>query len=244
MAEINEAVWPNVQAFGPAGMSADIRDFEDAQLDVIIDFAGFGTTTASAIDAIRHGGRVVQIGMARESATLSMQKIILKEITLVGAANGEKSECEAVLDLIAQDKISSRIVQITFEQIPEYLDRLRNGQVDGRAVAVTPEASQAHPLHHRPVYAQASRASSLARKIGSGCRLQTISRTTKDPVKFRRAIAVMMSTQGQSMPNVTSLTQVSNDYVRDVILRSTSGSSTRWTQNGAGDAQDVQQSGA
>ncbi|WP_326614390.1 hypothetical protein OIE62_00690 [Streptomyces scopuliridis] len=63
-------------------------------------------------------------------------------------------------------------------------------------------------------------------------------------MKFRRAIAVMMSTQGQSMPNVTSLTQVSNDYVRDVILRSTSGSSTRWTQNGAGDAQDVQQSGA
>ncbi|MFE3142861.1 zinc-binding dehydrogenase [Streptomyces scopuliridis] len=138
VAEVNEAVWPNVQAFGPAGMSADIRDFEDAQLDVIIDFAGFGTTTASAIDAIRHGGRVVQIGMARESATLSMQKIILKEITLVGASNGEKSECEAVLDLIAQDKISSRIVQITFEQIPEYLDRLRNGQVDGRAVAVTP----------------------------------------------------------------------------------------------------------
>lgn len=136
VAEVNEAVWPTVRDFGVAGLSADIRDFEDDELDVIIDFAGFGTTTASAVDAIRHGGRIVQIGMARENATLSMQKITLKEITLVGASNGEKSECEAVLDLIAEGKITSNIVRITFDQIPEYLDKLAHGQVDGRAVAL------------------------------------------------------------------------------------------------------------
>src|SRR3954463_2276992 len=50
-----------------------------------------------------------------------------------------------------------------------------------------------------------------------GRRLQRITRTAKDPVKLRRAIVVMMSAQGQSVPDITSLMQVSGDYVRDVI---------------------------
>src|SRR5213592_420153 len=50
-----------------------------------------------------------------------------------------------------------------------------------------------------------------------GRRLQRIGRTAKDPVKLRRAIVVMMSAQGQSVPDITSLMQVSDDYVRDVI---------------------------
>ena len=50
-----------------------------------------------------------------------------------------------------------------------------------------------------------------------GRRLQRISRTAKDPVKLRRAIVVMMSAQGQSVPDITSLMQVSADYVREVI---------------------------
>ena len=50
-----------------------------------------------------------------------------------------------------------------------------------------------------------------------GRKLQRIIRTAKDPVKLRRAIVVMMSGQGQSVPDITSLLQVSEDYVRDVI---------------------------
>ncbi|GAA1291880.1 hypothetical protein GCM10009579_66280 [Streptomyces javensis] len=50
-----------------------------------------------------------------------------------------------------------------------------------------------------------------------GRRLQRISRTATDAVRLRRAIVVMMSAQGQSVPDITSLMQVSADYVRDVI---------------------------
>ncbi|MEV7968902.1 helix-turn-helix domain-containing protein, partial [Sphaerisporangium sp. NPDC088356] len=50
-----------------------------------------------------------------------------------------------------------------------------------------------------------------------GRKLQRITRTAKDPIKLRRAIVVMMSGQGQSVPDITSLMQVSDDYVRDVI---------------------------
>lgn len=50
-----------------------------------------------------------------------------------------------------------------------------------------------------------------------GRRLQRISRTSKDPVRLRRAIVVMMSAQGQTVRDIVSLMQVSEDYVRDVI---------------------------
>jgi propanol-preferring alcohol dehydrogenase len=103
---------------------------------VIIDLAGFGTTTASAVDAIRHGGRILQIGLARETATISTQAITMKEITLVGASNGEKSEAEAVLQLIAKGKIASKTVPITFDDIPEYIGMLIRGEVPGHAVAL------------------------------------------------------------------------------------------------------------
>ncbi len=50
-----------------------------------------------------------------------------------------------------------------------------------------------------------------------GRRLQKISRTAKDPINLRRAIVVLVSAQGQSVRDTTSLMQISDDYVRNVI---------------------------
>lgn len=50
-----------------------------------------------------------------------------------------------------------------------------------------------------------------------GRKLQRVTRTAKDPVRLRRAIVVMMSGQGQAVRDITSLLQVSAEYVRDVI---------------------------
>lgn len=103
---------------------------------MIIDVAGPGTTTASAVDAVRPRGRVVQIGTAREEATISTQRPILEELTVVVASDGEESECAAVPDLTSSGGLVSRTVPITFAQIPEHLGLLAPGQVAGRAVAL------------------------------------------------------------------------------------------------------------
>ncbi|HEY9474651.1 MAG TPA: helix-turn-helix domain-containing protein, partial [Mycobacteriales bacterium] len=50
-----------------------------------------------------------------------------------------------------------------------------------------------------------------------GRKIQRITRTARDPVKLRRAIVVLMSAQGQAVRDITSLLQVGEDYVRDVI---------------------------
>jgi hypothetical protein len=53
--------------------------------------------------------------------------------------------------------------------------------------------------------------------MDEGRKLQRITRTAKDPVRLRRAIVVLMSGQGQAVPDITSLLQVGADYVRDVL---------------------------
>ena len=53
--------------------------------------------------------------------------------------------------------------------------------------------------------------------MDEGRRLQRITRSSKDPVRLRRAIVVVMSGQGQTVADIRSLLQVSEDYVRDVI---------------------------
>jgi transposase len=53
--------------------------------------------------------------------------------------------------------------------------------------------------------------------MAEGQKLARISRTAKDPVKLRRAIVVLMSAQGQPVPDIAELMRVGQDYVRDVI---------------------------
>lgn len=53
--------------------------------------------------------------------------------------------------------------------------------------------------------------------MAEGRRLQRIGRTAKDPVKLRRAIVVLMSAQGQSVPDIAHLLECSSEYVRSVI---------------------------
>jgi hypothetical protein len=56
-----------------------------------------------------------------------------------------------------------------------------------------------------------------ALSMDEGRKLARITRSAKNPVRLRRAIVVMMSGQGQTVRDITSLLQVSEDYVRDVI---------------------------
>jgi hypothetical protein len=51
-----------------------------------------------------------------------------------------------------------------------------------------------------------------------GRRLQRIASTAEDPVRLRRGIVVLMSGQGQLVPDIASMLQVSADYVRDVSV--------------------------
>lgn len=135
VAEVNESVWQNALDAGAKDVKASILDFAEVGLDVIVDFAGFGTTTAQAIEAVRPGGRVVQVGMGRLEATINTRDLITKAVTLVGSVGGTKEDVQGVYDFLATGKLHPVVSEITFEEIPAGIDRLAKGGVTGRLVA-------------------------------------------------------------------------------------------------------------
>ena len=103
---------------------------------MIIDYAGFGVTTAAAVDVVRPDGRVVQVGLGNAEGTINLQRLTLSRITLVGSQAGSQEDCAAVLALISEGKLTANITQIAFDEIGKGLEMLEQGQVIGRLVAV------------------------------------------------------------------------------------------------------------
>lgn len=134
VAEVNEAVWDNARAVGAKGVATSITELGD-DFDVIVDYAGF-ETTAAAIEQVRFGGRVVQVGMGKLDATISVKWLILKAVTLVGSQGGTIEDVEGVYEYFATGKIAPAITEISFDEIPEGLQRLHDGEVVGRLVAI------------------------------------------------------------------------------------------------------------
>jgi len=56
--------------------------------ELIVDYAGFGTTTADAIDAVAVGGTVVLVGMGKLETTINTSNLILKSVQLNGSVGG------------------------------------------------------------------------------------------------------------------------------------------------------------
>lgn len=134
-AEPKEALWPMARSLGVHAVARDITEFADIGLDVVVDFAGFGTTTAAAIEVVREHGRVVQVGMGRLESTISTNTLILKQVTLMGSRGGTVDDIAAVYEMFASGDLSPALELIDFDGIPAALDRLRAGGVTGRVVA-------------------------------------------------------------------------------------------------------------
>ena len=135
------AAEPRREAWAPAREQGVLEIVEDAcalapfACDLIVDFAGFGDTTAGAISAVRPGGLVVQVGLGRIEATISTMELVGKQVTLRGNQGGDASDTAAVLAYMAKGELAIQADPIGFDEIPEGLARLDRGGVVGRIVA-------------------------------------------------------------------------------------------------------------
>ena len=136
VAEIREEIWPVAEKLGATRVARHIREFTDEKLDVIIDFAGIGSTTADALATVRPGGRVVQVGMSQRDALINRYDVVTKRISLLGTMGGERSDLEGVYALMASGELDPVISTIAFDEIPAGLGRLSRGEVVGRLVAL------------------------------------------------------------------------------------------------------------
>src|SRR5690554_4137512 len=86
--EINEAVWPLAERVGATRVVKDVAELAGGDFDVVVDYAGFGTTTARAVDAIRRDGTVVVVGMGSLESTINTRDVILKQARIIGSYGG------------------------------------------------------------------------------------------------------------------------------------------------------------
>lgn len=134
-AEIDQRVWELADNIGIKRMATNIKEFDDVTFDVIIDFAGFDTTTADAVEIIRRDGTVVIVGMGKLTSTISTKAMILNQCRLVGSNGGSKEDVIGVYEYFATGELKPNITTISFEEIPEGLEKLHNGEIVGRLVA-------------------------------------------------------------------------------------------------------------
>lgn len=134
-AEPREEAWETARAQGVTAVVEDVRELAPFHLDLIVDFAGFGDTTAGAISAVRPGGLVVQVGLGRTEATISTMELVGKAVTLRGSGGGRPGDTAAVLAHMDKGALAIAASTIGFDEIPAGLERLGKGGVVGRIVA-------------------------------------------------------------------------------------------------------------
>ncbi len=113
-----------------------ILDFKDEGLEVIVDFAGANKTTADALEAVAPGGKVVVVGMASLNTNINTSSLILKEASIVGSVGGTPEDIKDVLNLMKEGKVRIDTEEISLEEVPEGLERLKEGKVTSRLVMV------------------------------------------------------------------------------------------------------------
>jgi len=132
VAETKESVWDLARAAGAVDVVADAAAWARQDFDLVVDYAGYDTTQA-AVDSVRRGGTVVQVGLGLPTFTIQANSILGK--TIKGSLGGTVEDVEEVYDLFLRKEIEPAYEVITFDEIGEGLARLARHEVTGRLVA-------------------------------------------------------------------------------------------------------------
>ena len=97
--------------------------------DIAVEAVGISSTLKLAIDVLRKGGALSLIGNVSPEATLPLQKVVTRELSLNGSC-ASRGDYPACLDLIARgdvclDSILSEVAPLS--EGAEWFERLRKG---------------------------------------------------------------------------------------------------------------------
>lgn len=114
----------------------DISELKGADLDLVVDYAGFGTTTSGALQAVKFDGDVVLVGMGKLESTINTSDLIVNQKSLHGSVGGTVEDMAGVYDLMKTGDVKPVITEIDFDYIPQGIKDLEDGKVKGRLVAI------------------------------------------------------------------------------------------------------------
>ncbi|MER1985005.1 MAG: zinc-binding dehydrogenase [Solibacillus sp.] len=134
--DVSEPALKLAEELGCKKVYTNVLDMKEAECELIIDFAGFGKTTADALEAVMPRGTVVIVGMGVLQSDINTYLMITKELKLLGSNGGTVEDLKGVYDCFSTGKMKPQLTTIPFEEIDKGLEKLKNHEVKGRLVAV------------------------------------------------------------------------------------------------------------
>ncbi len=89
---------------------------------------------SQGLGVLRRGGTCVMNGLPDGEFPVAVMGFVQKGLTVRGALVGSRQDLNEALEFVAQGKVRATIEVEPFERVNEVLDRLRRGEVKGRAV--------------------------------------------------------------------------------------------------------------
>lgn len=118
-----------VAAARAAGATAEARN-----ADAAIVFTAAPAAIPEAFRALRRNGRLVLVGLSTANYELPLVDTVLKGMEIRGSYLGTREDLAAVFTLAAEGAIRPETHEHQVEETPELLDRMRRGELSGRAV--------------------------------------------------------------------------------------------------------------
>ncbi len=88
----------------------------------------------SAVDCVRAGGRVVAVGLPPETMDLSIPRIVLDGIEVVGSLVGTRQDLAEAFDFGARGIVTPIVEKRKLSEVVEVFQEMRDGKIQGRMV--------------------------------------------------------------------------------------------------------------
>jgi 2-desacetyl-2-hydroxyethyl bacteriochlorophyllide A dehydrogenase len=120
---------------GAEPVDADGDALTEGDFDVVIDAAGFPATWATAVDAVRPGGRIEAIGLGAVEGPLAYQAVVAKGLTITGAYACVAEDFRRAVELLQTGAVdvSSWVTSMSLAEGPHAFEELVD---DGKHVKV------------------------------------------------------------------------------------------------------------
>jgi NAD+-dependent secondary alcohol dehydrogenase Adh1 len=121
---------------GGDGAPAAVRELTDGRgADVVLDFVGTDATHAGSMEMLARAGTYSVIGYGGNLPLTSMG-LVVDEKSVIGNLVGSWTDLYELIQLHAAGRITLRVETHPLDAINDVLDKLRDGDIVGRAVLV------------------------------------------------------------------------------------------------------------
>jgi propanol-preferring alcohol dehydrogenase len=120
---------------GGEGVTRRIVEASGGPVPAVIDLVSSTATARAAFDALRKGGKLIQVGLFGGDLNLPLPLMAIRALTVQGSYVGSPGELRELIALAQQGRLAALpVATVPRAQVNDVLTRLRDGQITGRVV--------------------------------------------------------------------------------------------------------------